>query len=148
MSTLSVGTPHWSDEERELLGFFADLLIPSDGEMPSATQVDVHVLGVETVGALRPDLVAPVRALLQRTASDPPQTLERLMDEHPDEFEALAEMVAGAYFLDARVAERLGYRARRALPLEDVDKQSDDLLELVGPVLANASRWRSTPKQD
>jgi hypothetical protein len=134
----------WTAQERALLGTLADLIVPRDAPMPSATEVDVHTVGVDAVTALRPDLVEPVRTLLERVGARVPDSLATLTTEHPAEFPALAELVAGTYFLEPRVADLLGYRARRALPLGDLQQQRDQLAELVGPVVTRGNRWRTT----
>ncbi|NMI01749.1 hypothetical protein [Pseudonocardia acidicola] len=134
----------WTADEQALLGTLADMVVPRDEPMPSATDVDVHTAGVDAVAALRPDLVEPVRALLDRVRERAPQDLAELMADHPAEFRALAELVAGAYFLEPRVAGLLGYRARRALPLGDLAQQSNELVDLVAPVVARGNRWRTT----
>jgi hypothetical protein len=146
MSTLQVGTGTFSERERELLGLLADLLIPRDGRMPAATEIDVHNLGVETVCGLRPDLIEPVRALLARVDAAPPADVAALMAGHPEEFPALSELVASAYFLDPRIAELLGYRARKALPLGDLDAQDAELAELTAAVTDKGTAvFRATP---
>jgi hypothetical protein len=146
MSTLQVGTGTFAENERELLGALADMLIPRDGTMPAATEIEVHVLGVETVCGLRPDLVEPVRTLLGRVAEAFPADVAALMAGHPDEFPALSELVASAYFLDPRIAELLGYRARKALALGDLDAQDVELEELTGPVMKKGTEvFRATP---
>jgi hypothetical protein len=114
--------------------------------MPAATEIDVHVLGVETVCGLRPDLVEPVRALLGRVAEAFPADVAALMADHADAFPALSELVASAYFLDPRIAELLGYRARKALALGDLDAQDVELEELTGPVMKKGTEvFRATP---
>ena len=134
----------WTADDQALLGALADLVIPRDEPMPSATEVEVHTAGVHAVAPLRPDLIEPVRALLERVRERAPRTLPELMAEHPAEFPALAELVAGAYFLEPRVADLLGYRARRAIPLGDVQQQSEELVDLVAPVVARGNCWRTT----
>jgi hypothetical protein len=146
MSTLQVGAGTFTERERELLGALADMLIPRDGTMPAATEIDVHVLGVETVCGLRGDLVEPVRALLTRVDQAFPADVGALMADHAAEFPALSELVASAYFLDPRIAELLGYRARKALALGDLDAQDVELEELTGPVREKGTQvFRATP---
>jgi hypothetical protein len=146
MSSLQVSSQTWTESEREALGALADMLIPRDGEMPAATEVEVQSLGVETVCALRPDLIEPVKALLGRLDGTLPAGVEALMADHPDTFGALSELVASAYFLDPRIAELLGYRARKALPLGDLDAQEVELAELTGPVMTRGlAPFRATP---
>lgn len=146
MSTLTVGPEVWNERERELLGLLGDMLIPADGTMPSATEMDAHTLGVETVCALRPDLIDPVRALLGEVRDAMPATVQDLMRDHPEAFAALSELLASAYFLDSRVAELLGYRARKALPLGDLAAQERELEALTAPVVGTGTtRFRATP---
>lgn len=134
----------WSDEQHELLGRLADMVVPRGDGMPSATDVDVHTVGVERVAAMRPDLVAPVHRIIAGSTRSAPPDLAAFIDTYPDEFPAFAELVAGAFYLDPRVGEKLGYHARRALPLGDLDAQEGELAELVEPVVARGNTWRET----
>jgi hypothetical protein len=135
----------WSGEEHRLIGVLADLVIPRGDVMPSATDVDVHTSGVEGVVRLRPDLIEPVTALLGRAAERLPAGLQELVGMDGDQFNAFAELVAGAYYLDPRVEALTGYRGRAAIPVGNVELLEAQLQGLVAPVVDRGNRWRPTP---
>lgn len=145
MHNLSLTSRVWSDEQHELLGRLADMVVPRGDDMPSATDVDVHTVGVERVAAMRPDLVTPVNRIIEGSTQSAPPDLVALIADYPEEFPAFAELVAGAFYLDPRVGEKLGYHARKALPLGDLDAQELELATLVGPVVGRGNTWRETP---
>jgi hypothetical protein len=145
MTTNETPAKVWSDEEHELIGVLADLVIPRGDTMPSATEVDVHTSGVEGVVGRRPDLIEPVTALMRRAAEQRPATLQELVGIDAALFNAFAELVAGAYYLDPRVEALTGYRGRAAIPVGDVDRQEIELQDLVAPVVARGNTWRVTP---
>jgi hypothetical protein len=135
----------WSDDEHQLIGVLADLVIPRGDSMPSATAVDVHTSGVEGVVRLRPDLIEPVTALLRRASERRPADLQELIGIDAGQFNAFAELVAGAYYLDPRVEAQTGYRGRTAIPVGNVDLQEIQLQGLVAPVVDRGNSWRVTP---
>ena len=135
----------WTQEQHQLIGVLADLVIPRGNGMPSATDVDVHISGVEGVVRLRPDLIEPVTALLRRASHRPPADLFELTSLDAGQFNAFAELVAGAYYLDPRVEAQTGYRGRVAIPVGDVDQQEVELQALVAPVVGRGNKWRVTP---
>ncbi|HWL86209.1 MAG TPA: hypothetical protein VNO21_10425 [Polyangiaceae bacterium] len=131
------------DAARAHLGALADLLIPEDGDMPSASGAGVAGPGVDAVLAARPDLVEPLRIALALAAEmDPPRALATLRTEHPAAFTALGEIAAGGYFLQADIQRRIGYRGRAALPIDTAPVDA----ELLGPVLARGAIWRADPR--
>ena len=115
--------------------------------MYAARKFSGHELGKSDTVAAKPcSGHEPVRTLLGRVAEAFPADVAALMAGHPDEFPALSELVASAYFLDPRVAELLGYRARKALALGDLDAQDVELEELTGPVMKKGTEvFRATP---
>ena len=146
MTASETPVPVWSDEEHQLIGALADLVIPHGDTMPSATEVDVHTSGVEGVVGRRPDLIEPVTALLRRAAGQRPATLQELISIDAAQFNAFAELVAGAYYLDPRVEALTGYRGRAAIPVGDVNRQEIELQALVAPVVDRGNTWRVTPQ--
>lgn len=137
-----------SDAQRRRLSEFADRLIPAADGGLSAGDIAVASIGVDQVVARRPDLVEPLIDLLNaslhqwgvNTAVDPGR-IERFLTETPGALGVLGEVVAGAYFLDPRVADYFGYHGRQAILL-DADQDYDDLL---APVIDRGPIYRSTP---
>ncbi|MDQ6772103.1 MAG: hypothetical protein M3024_03810 [Candidatus Dormibacteraeota bacterium] len=131
---------------RAVLAGLADQLIPAGDGMPSATQAGAAAAGLDEVLRLRPDLAAPLRALLDGVAgSDPAAAVDRLRETQPDAFAVLAEVVAGAYFLNPDVRRHIGYPGQQQVPIkaeQPPDYEQDGLLASVvgrGPV------YRRTP---
>jgi len=121
-------------EDRATLARLADQLIPRSGEMPSASEVGVHLDGVDHVLSVRPDLVEPLRVALSA------------VDVHgldPAVFAALGEIVAGAYYLVPEVKDRIGYHGRRAVSVETARDVDADLLR---PVVERGPIYRADPR--
>ena len=124
----------WSDQDgrREAFGRLADVLIPAERELPSATEAQVEHGLVDQALSYRPDLEdAFERALGLATGADPVADIERLSTEHPDEFAALSLVTTGAYYLSPRVRELLNYRQGEPRPARDDLDTYADLLEAV-----------------
>jgi hypothetical protein len=129
-------------ETRARLALIADALIPAAAAMPSASAAGVHERGIDRVLELRPDLES-ILARVTASALDGPEAarayVAALQHEDRPAFSELLEAVSAAYFLDERVAQRLGYRRREAVPIE----LDADLGELVAPVLGRGPAYRS-----
>ena len=130
--------------ERAVLGRLADVLIPAGEGFPSASDAGVAGDGLDQVLSFRPDLAEGLKGLIAaaggRAAAEFVAELQR---EDPARFGLLAEFVPGAYFLNARVREKLGYAGQKAQPIDPrPDYLDDGLLQSVidrGPV------YRPTP---
>jgi hypothetical protein len=97
----------------------ADLLIPAEDGMPSASEAGATGEWLEAVLQARPDLREPVENL---------------------EPAALASAIVAAYYFNPDVRERIGYAGQQAIPLGPPDHE--EFLESVksrGPV------YRPTP---
>ncbi len=134
------------ERRRAALAGLADQLIPAGDGMPSASRAGVAAAGLEEVLRLRPDLRAPLQALVDgAAASDPADTVRRLRQTQPDAFAVLVEVVAAAYFLDPGVRRFIGYPGQQKVPIvaeQPPDFEQDGLLASVierGPV------YRPTP---
>lgn len=114
-----------SADERRRLDELADRLIPAGDGMPPGS-----VGWVEEVLAARPDLAAALREVLRgEGALTSAQTV------------LVGEVVAGAYFLNPRVKDLIGYHGRRALPIPS----APDYEDLIGPVIARGPVYRAAP---
>jgi hypothetical protein len=127
--------------DRETLAALADLLIPEADGMPSASQAGATGAWLDEVLRVRADLEEPLVQLTEAARGrDAGHEVERLRAEQPELFEALTTAVAGAYFMNDKVRERLGYPGQQAKPLErDLD------LELLQPVIDRGTIFRPTP---
>jgi len=127
--------------DRETLAGLADVLIPEEDGMPSASQAGATGELLDEVLSVRADLEEPLAVLSAAAAGrDPFQEVERLRGEEPARFEALTTAIAGGYFMSTEVRERLGYPGQQALELED-DLDS----ALLQPVIDRGTIYRPTP---
>ena len=104
---------------RARLARVADVLIPAGEGMPPASEVGVHEALLDRVLRARPDLAAPLLAVLSETVeADPAATLARLASEDRSGLRALRWVVAGGYYLDEGVRTRLGYPGTVPRPVQ------------------------------
>lgn len=131
-----------SSAERECLASIADLLIPNDNVMPSASEADVHGSGIDKVFSVRPDLSVSVRAALAALADNPPSSYSELDENRPPHFGGLAEAVTAAYYLNPSVQALVGYARRSEIPIVF----DEDLASLTAAVSARGRIYRPTPE--
>lgn len=127
---------------RSVFAAVADFLIPEAHGMPSAAAV-VGDARLRFVLTARPDLVEPLRAALRPELGDHPAArLDRLEAEEPDNHGALLLTVAGGYYTDKDVRDRLGYPGQVAKQI--YSWQYPVYLEegLIEQVLARGPIWR------
>ena len=130
--------------ERAALAALADVLIPAGEGFPSASQAGVADEGLDQVLAVRPDLSAGLRSILQRAGSRvPAEVIAELQGTDPAGFGVLAEIVPGAYFLNPKVREAIGYGGQTPRP---IDPRPDYLEEgLLQSVIDRGPVYRPTP---
>jgi hypothetical protein len=131
---------------RSKLAALADALIPAGEGMPSASEAGVAGEWLDAILRAEPGFgPALVAVLAAADVADPAGELRRIESTDPDGWGTLTTVVAGAYFLNPEIAERVGYPGRRAIPVDadpDPDWLADGLLDSVksrGPV------YRPTP---
>ena len=114
--------------------------------MPSASEAGVAGEWLDAVLAAEPGFGPALAAVLaDADVADAAGELRRIETTDPDGWGTLTTVVAGAYFLNPAIAERVGYPGRRAIPIDaeaDPDWLADGLLDSVksrGPV------YRPTP---
>lgn len=103
--------------EREKFVRLADVLIPGVTEdlRPSALELGGDRL--DEVLAARPDLGATLHKILALDFSDPQQRVADIHGQGDDEFGVLTLVIAGAYYLDPRVREAIGYPGQESTPV-------------------------------
>ena len=133
------------NKDRSTLAGLADVLIPASAGFPSASQVGVAAEGLDQVLAVRPDLAKPLNVILQSAKGrNPAEVVAQLQDENPASFAALAEIVAGAYFMNPQVRVAIGYHGQVPQPLASrPDHLNDGLLQ---PVIDRGPSYRPTPR--
>lgn len=136
----------FGEDLRATLGALADLLIPAGADMPSAGEVLIGRKGLDAVLAIRPDVAADLRALLETAGqADPAAELARIRTEDEPGFQLLTTVVAGGYFLDGQVRETLGYRGQEAIPIEHTDPPDYERDGLLASVVGRGPIYRPTP---
>lgn len=135
----------FSADERGQFARLADVLIPADERMPSASTAGVASQWLDAVLAARPDLADPLHDLLRKTEGrEPEDAVNNLRESDPAAFGVLAEVAAGAYFMNPTVRELIGYSGQAPRPIDPrADYMEDGLLESVirrGPI------YRPTPR--
>jgi hypothetical protein len=122
-----------------VLAELADVLIPAGEGFPSASDAGVTREGLDRVLAFRPDLADGLKRVIAAARACPAaQFVAQLAADDPAGFALLAEFVPGAYFLNPRVREALGYTGQTARPIDPrPDHLDDGLLQSVidrGPI--------------
>lgn len=131
-------------DERALLASLADVLIPAGEGFPAASTAGVAGEGLDQLISVRPDLEAGLKRVLERARGCvPADFIAELQRRDAGAFGLLAELVAGAYFLNPDVRARLGYNGQNPQPIDPrPDYLDDDLLECV---IRRGSIYRPTP---
>lgn len=126
--------------QRATFAGLAAVLIPGDGAMPSAAEVDVAGALLDRALRAAPGLAPALTLLLDGLAGKPPaEAVPRLA---PDRLDLLLLAAAGAYLLDPGVRGRLGYHGQEALGLPTGSVAGEEMIE---GVLARGRRWREAP---
>lgn len=135
----------FDDEERAVLAGLADVLLPAGEGFPSASEAGVARDGLDRVLAFRPDLADGLKRVIAAARRSPAAAfVAELPRRDPAGFALLAEFVPGAYFLNPRVREQLGYAGQQARP---IDPRADHLDGgLLQPVIDRGPIHRPTPK--
>lgn len=139
-------TAHFDADARARLAALADALIPAGDGMPSASEAGVAGEWLDAIVAAEPSFGPALASVLAAAdVSDPAGELRRIETTDPAGWGTLTTVVAGAYFLNPAIAEKVGYPGRRAIPVDadpNPDWLEDGLLESVasrGPI------YRPTP---
>jgi hypothetical protein len=100
--------------------------------------------GLDQLLAVRPDLLDPLKRLLRQAKDVSPAAFFReLQTSDATAFEALAELVPGAYFLNPDVRAKLKYDGQSARPIDPREDYLDD--GLLQSVIDRGSIYRPTP---
>ena len=131
--------------EQDLLDRAGDVLIPAADPMPSVSQSDPDRHWLDRACRARPDLVAPVRALLGRFPRlDSLEAIARAQEQDETGVAALLSITAGRYYMNQAVRRLLGYPGQAGrdpgLPVYGWERAAD-LVERVadrGPIYREA----------
>jgi len=132
-----------TDEERQRFASLADVLIPSEEGMPSASEAGVPDRWLTDALGYRPDLEPGLQDALDVSGDLPPEAaIDLLNTAHISAFEALGTLAAGAYFLNPDVRELIGYPGQvPTLPRDD----TDSYIDLLENVVERGQIYRDVP---
>lgn len=134
-----------SPSERKLLGQLADVLIPAGSGLPSASAAGVVHAWLDQVLSARPDLLEGLKSLLTHTRDrDAAIAVADLRASDPAAFGILAEITAGAYFMNPEVRQAIGYAGQTQHPIDPHPDYLDD--GLLDSVKSRGPIYRPTPK--
>ncbi len=134
-----------ASDQRATLAAVADLMVPGDGEMPSASVAGVHAALLDDVLTARPDLGTPLAALLDRLAGrSPEEALAAVRAERADE-DLLALVVVGGYMMHPAVGAAIHYPGQQPQQVNPFD--INDVIDegLLDPVVERGEIYRPTP---
>jgi hypothetical protein len=130
--------------ERAVLAALADVLIPAGEGFPSASEAGVSADGLDQVLAVRPELGAGLKRILESAAGRAPmQVIAELRAHDPAAFGVLEEVVPGAYFMNARVRQAIGYGGQTPRPIDPRPDYLDD--GLLQSVIDRGTIYRPAP---
>lgn len=118
-----------SVQHRARLRDLADVIVPGFQQMPSASAVGLAGDPVDRVLRMRPDLKIALERLLDTLAgTEPAETMRSIAAQDPAALEVLMQVVVGAYCMEPRVRDALGYSGQQALTLDRGGFGGEDLL--------------------
>lgn len=132
-------------DQRSTLAGIADLMVPGDGEMPSASAAGVHETLLDDVLTARPDLAAPIAELLDRlTDRSPAAAFDAVRASRADE-DLLALVVVGGYMMHPAVGAAVRYAGQQPQQVNPFD--INDVIDegLLDPVVERGAIYRPTP---
>jgi len=133
--------------QRAALAALADVLIPAGNGFPSASQAGVAADGLDQVISFQPGIAAGLLDVLEKSKTRPPEeAVADLQKNDPAAFGVLAELVAGAYFLNPIVRSRVGYTGQGPHPIDPHPDYLDD--GLLQSVLSRGPIYRPTPGKE
>lgn len=139
-----------NDDQRRRLGLVADVLIPGDPIMPSATAVGTQHLLIDRAIAARPDLLPSLIAVLDAvpdTAKNDEivSAVDGFAEENEEAFTGFGQLLKGAYFLEPSVRASIGYPGQEARPVSD---DSDTYFDILSEVVERGEIYRPTPSDE
>jgi len=133
-----------SESQRAVLAHLADVLIAEGRGMPAASAVGVSGELIDRCLEAAPVLGAPLGALLDELAGDPPgESVRQLANRRPDDFAVLSTAVVGAYYLSAEVRDLIGYPGQEPSPISVAGEP--DYLDMLERVYERHPGYREAP---
>jgi hypothetical protein len=133
---------------RNRLAEIADQLIPETDGMPAASSVGVSDRQLEVVMRSRPDLLEPLRRVLDVSFSGSAmEFLESVVTTDPQGHEALVLTILGGYYSSEQVVRLLGYPGQNAAVVA-LDTYPPYVAEdLLAAVVERGPIFRPTPDE-
>lgn len=134
--------------DREAFAAIADILIPAHGTMPAASDVGVHLDGLDKVIRFRPDLLESFREAMKQVAGQPASAAaDLLFAAHPELFQSLGLIASGAYYMHPEVRRLIGYPGQESLTYDTVASPPYVNNGALDEVLSRGPVYRPTPGQ-
>ena len=134
-----------TDPARATLEQVADLLIPASDRMPSASAAGVAGELLDATVRIRPDLWRRSQPVLAACDDhDPKAVLADIQANDVRAFDALCELVAGAYFMNPRVRELVGYNGQES---STSLMEMSEFMDLIVPVVERGPIYREAPDE-
>lgn len=109
-----------TDAHRHTLDKVADVLIPAFEQMPSASSVGVSGALLDKAIDARPDMLpALLRGLDAAATLSGEDAAHMLFGQDRPAFDAIATLSSGAYYMDERVRELIGYPGQERIEADD-----------------------------
>ncbi len=133
-------------DQRLRLAEFADCLIAGGVGLPSASAADLHGMWIDRVLRVRPDLLPLVRDILAEEGA-PADVLARIQEADPPRFSGFSFAIAGAYLINPRVREVLGFPGPVPVKNPAFPDEAEAFLEggILEAVIARGPIYRPTP---
>jgi hypothetical protein len=133
-------------QQRARLHAVADILIPTEGEIPSASTTPDFDTWLDRALDARSEVATELASILDGLdPEDLEQALRRMDRERPDDLRLLAEVAAGAYFMMPPVLERIGYPGQHRAPAGLTDAADELEKGVLDPVVSRGPVWRQPP---
>lgn len=133
--------------QRATLNAVGDELIPRSDTMPSASDVDVGGELIDLVLRSRDDLADQLATLLDELSDAPPRdALAELGCRTPERLGLIRFIVAGAYLMDQRVCDLIGYSGQEPRQVDPYDYVALVESGLLDPVVARGPIYRPSPQ--
>ncbi|WP_416899151.1 MAG: hypothetical protein ACMVY4_05350 [Minwuia sp.] len=126
------------DGQRAAFARIADALIPAVQGMPSFSQSDADPVHLDRVLTLRPELLAPLQAALEKAAAG--MDAEALNRDHPEAIGVIGLVASSAYYLSPDIRRRLGYPGQIQRPA--AEEEEHDYADLLQPVIDRGRIYR------
>ncbi len=132
-----------SSEERVVFAELADVLIPGNDTMPSASQANIQGMFLDNLLALRPELITDTKRAIKIAVGMPPtEAVKFLNTDRPKLFGTLSLLAAAAYFMVPEVRESLGYPGQQSRPVLPEEENQHDDMELLRDVIERGPIFR------